>query len=339
MKSVNLKSFGAKCDGTTDDSAAWVAALAHGGDIYVPEGTTRIVATTTRPYLTVGDGTTVRGAGQGRTKVLLDSDGTGYRECFRLSGSSPLVRSLSMARTPTVSGVFVRTGTGQGLGLRAVSMDAGTLTAPGYMHGVMLPDHGTVDGLNLDCVTIKGGSYGLLQSSASDATVGGVTIDGCTFTGMTADALEFNSPAGATTDVAVTGSTFTDVGGFAVGLANVHGVKIDGNTVTGCGKEFVHIEDRSSGIEVTDNTFGGNVAANVSDYYSFVFVISGASDVTIEGNTFQPVTQAKPFRCVYVGPGGSYETPLNVALRGNRATLRGNVSLVDTYGGAEVVVA
>lgn len=338
MKPVNLKSFGAKLDGTTDDGPAWVAALAQGGDIYIPSGTTRIVATAARPYLAVPEGTTIRGAGQGRTRIVLDSDATGYRECFRLNTDTTL-RSLTLARTPAVSGVFVRPATGQNLNLRAVTIDGGTPTSPGYMHGLMLPDHGSVDGLHLAGVTVKCCSYGLLQASSSDATVSRVTVDGCTFAGNTSDDLEFNSPGGTTTDVTVTGSTFSDSGGFGVGLANVYGAEIHGNTFARCRKEFVHIEDRSSDIDVSGNTFTGNVATNVTDWYSFVFVISGSSDVTVSDNTFDPVSQVKPFRCVYVGPGGDYETPMGVAVKGNRAVLRGNVSLVDTNGGAEVAVA
>jgi hypothetical protein len=46
---VSVKDFGAVGDGTTDDTAAFVAALATGKDVYIPAGTYRITSSITLP--------------------------------------------------------------------------------------------------------------------------------------------------------------------------------------------------------------------------------------------------------------------------------------------------
>ncbi|CAG7652686.1 hypothetical protein PAESOLCIP111_06602 [Paenibacillus solanacearum] len=66
---VNVKRFGAKGDGVTDDSAAFAAAFGNGSvSVYVPEGTYRVRG------LRVPSNTTVRGAGIDCTIIKLTDD-------------------------------------------------------------------------------------------------------------------------------------------------------------------------------------------------------------------------------------------------------------------------
>ena len=66
---VNVKRFGAKGDGVTDDSAAFAAAFGNGNvAVYVPEGTYRVRG------LKVPSNTTLRGAGIDKTIIKLTDD-------------------------------------------------------------------------------------------------------------------------------------------------------------------------------------------------------------------------------------------------------------------------
>jgi hypothetical protein len=69
----NVRDFGAKGDGTSDDTGPINAALAAGGDIYVPAGTYRV---TSSLYLTTA--TTFRGAGRGVSTIHMTTAGTGF---------------------------------------------------------------------------------------------------------------------------------------------------------------------------------------------------------------------------------------------------------------------
>lgn len=65
---VNVKAFGAKGDGTTDDRAAIQSAINTGGEIYFPPGTYRVSST-----LTLVDGVTLKGAGRGVVTIQKDN--------------------------------------------------------------------------------------------------------------------------------------------------------------------------------------------------------------------------------------------------------------------------
>jgi hypothetical protein len=140
------------------------------------------------------------------------------------------------------------------------------------------------------------------------------------------------------TGVTVRDSRFSGGGGFAVSFAHVRGAVVERNDLTGYAEEFVHIEDRSRDVLVTDNTFS-DPQDNRHEWYSYVLVINASTRITISGNRFEIGNWDRRFRCIYVGPGGSaFEAPTQVSITQNRADVRGPVPLVDTYGDAGVSV-
>jgi hypothetical protein len=344
-QTFSLLDFGAACDGEQDDRAALKAALeaagrAGGGTITVPAGICRILATERDPYAALGGNTVLAGGGSRASSLRFETDDPrGYRALLHTEGDDVAVRGLTLTSAEDVYGVFLQTTAGRNLTLQDVVMTGpGQANGTNTLHGLLLPANGTLENLRLSDVTVQGVEYGLLQQNESTATITGVTVEGATFRANRADDLAFNAPAGRMTDVVVRNSTFADGGYFAISLANVQDAVLEGNTISGYAHEFVHVEDRSARLRIAGNTFSGNRSTG-EDWYSFVFVVSGSSDVDITGNTFRTSPTDTGFQCVFVGPGGPDSAPpRGVTVRDNTATLTGGADLVAVYGGAEVSV-
>ncbi len=95
---TNVKDYGAKGDGTTDDAGAFQAALAAaaaGGDVFVPAGTYNIGAALSQA---VTGGVTFEGAGSGATILNFSAATDGV--AFSLSPAANVhVRGMTIART------------------------------------------------------------------------------------------------------------------------------------------------------------------------------------------------------------------------------------------------
>jgi hypothetical protein len=345
-RTFDLADYGGTCDGQHDnrvplENAVRAAAVAGGGIVRLPAGTCRVVATTANQYSWLGSHMHLAGAGSDRTSLVLDTDDpTQYRELVHTEGSDITVSDLTLTAGPQVYGVLLKTAPGSDVTVKDVVLDGpGGSGGPLRLQGIMLPSEGRLENLHLDGLTVRGLAYGLLQQSESTATVTRVTVERSTFTGNQADDLSFNAPIGDMTAITVRNNSFTGGNGFSVSLANVHGARIEDNEFRGYAQEFVHIEDRSSDIQITRNAFSGNVL-NHQDWYSFVWIGSRSTTVQISDNTFRTSPATYPFQCISVGPGGTnYQAPRNITVHGNHAVLAPNTVLITVYGGAEVIVS
>ncbi|MGY1886111.1 glycosyl hydrolase family 28-related protein [Blastococcus sp. SYSU DS0753] len=341
---TDIRDFGAVCDGRHDDRSALqdavrAAADSGGGVVVVPPGRCRIVATSEDAFVRLGDDVTLVGAGASRSFLELDADDDGYRELLRTDGSNISVSDLTLTRAGGVYGVLVRIEEGRNISLRQLRIDGRRRDFPGStVHGLTVADRGSIENVLLQNIEVRDVQYGFLQTNQAETELTGVMVDRSVFEGNSAEDLSFNAPNGDMTAVTVQNSRFTGGGGFAVSLANVHGAVLRGNTFDGYAKEFVHIEDRSSEVQVVDNTFSGK-QRNTDEWYSYVMVINASTDVTIASNRFEITEWDERFRCVYVGPGGSgFPAPTEISIVDNEVDAHGAVTLVDTYGGADVTV-
>ncbi len=73
---VNVKDFGAKGDGVTDDTAAIQDALNTGGDVYIPEGVYIVTS------LLLTDGNTVHGDGEKSILKRKDNHQITQQQCI-----------------------------------------------------------------------------------------------------------------------------------------------------------------------------------------------------------------------------------------------------------------
>lgn len=99
---VNVRQFGAKGDGTTDDSAALSAAIASGRDVYVPAGTYRVGVTVDVPMR-------LRGAGS-QLSVLRPLSAT--QACIVYRAASPYWTYHSHVEAMGFEGLGVRSTSG-----------------------------------------------------------------------------------------------------------------------------------------------------------------------------------------------------------------------------------
>ena len=102
---VNVRSLGAKGDGTTDDTAALQAALTAGGEVFLPAGTYRVTT-----GLTISENTVLRGAGRRRSIIKVDGAVIGAAKTYASKSSANVmkieVRGLGFQGTATALGAL-----------------------------------------------------------------------------------------------------------------------------------------------------------------------------------------------------------------------------------------
>jgi hypothetical protein len=102
---VDVRAFGAKGDGTTDDAAAFTAALAASRHVLVPAGTYRLASTVTLPENTV-----LQGAGRRASIIKVDAAVVGMSKTYASKVSTNVmkieVRGLGFQGTATALGAL-----------------------------------------------------------------------------------------------------------------------------------------------------------------------------------------------------------------------------------------
>jgi len=341
--SVNLKDFGALCNGVRDERPAFEAAIEDlmnkgGGVLNIPAGDCKVVHTQAALFRWIGDNITIRGV-PGASRVSLHSDDpTAYRELFRIEGDNVAFEDLQLVKATPAGGVMLKVYPSSNLRLTRVTMDGGGEEFGRGLHAMELagPPGGQFKNILIEDSTIRDFEFGLFQTNAAESIVDGFTVRRSSFTGNYLDDLEFNAPSGTMVNVVVTDSTFRDNrsdgsgSGFGVGLANVQHARLENNTFEGYPAEPVHIEDRSSDILVKGNSFKDSYHVN-NDWASHVFIISASKFVTIENNTFDTAANTLAMQCIYIGSGGAAPVPSDIAIRNNIFRLRPIAKAVQTY--------
>ena len=334
---LNLRQFGAKGDGVTDDRPALSAAFdvltrRGGGTLLVPAGEYKIVQTAQTVFCQIPPNTTIQGAGD-VSKFTLYADGAGYCELFRVAGDGVRLRDLMLRRGNEAQGVMVTVFPSDGFAMDGVTAYGLNHRFGKGMHGMQFGGGGLITNVAVDRCMFRGFDYGVFQKNEETGTVRGVSVTDSTFWENAADDLEFNAPSGVMTDVTVVGCRFSDNlsggkgAGFGVGLANVQRANVWRNTFDNYGSEPVHLEDRTADVTVSENWFT-NCSTRASDWASHVLMITSTKRVKVTGNTFD--LTGSPAVGVYAGPGapGGIEVwPSEIAVTGN--TFRGGRPFVD----------
>lgn len=264
---VSVKDFGAVGDGTTDDTAAFAAALAASAyEVYVPHGTYIISG------LTV-DGKRLQGPGTIKWKAGASS------ACIVLTGSKPSLRNLlfdgnASAQTDNLIMIQAVSATDAEIyGCCATNgkykffrTDVGS--SPGArVEANLFHDWGTYPGCNV--VDFRS-SYGLVVGNRFS----GIGDGHCVRIGVYE-----TDPTTPVVGCVVSGNTFTDTEHVGVCLElYAQGVVISGNSFVGL-QQGVKIE--SAGYTAFDIVITGNYFANLTG--TTAFNLTGAQ-VTFTGN-------------------------------------------------------
>jgi len=336
--SVNIKDYGAACDGVKDDRVAIrnaIDAVADrgGGIVNIPSGSCRQLQTAASLFTGVGANVTIRGVGP-TSKLLLACDARdSYRALYRISGDNVTFENLSIVRATACSGAMIALRPFANTTLHNVIIDGQYQLGGGSMHA-LLQAHatsGTYRNIRLIGTSIKNmTSYGFLQPNSATTSTDGILVDGSTFTNNGNDDLEFNAPNGTMKNVTVKNSSFSDNrnaarthGGFGIGLANVQNALLTNNTFEDYNYEPIHIENGTAHVTIEDSSFKNAFTASRS-WASHVAIISGSHDITIQRNTFDTSSNTNTITPILISTGGSYAEPYNIKISSNTFIIRAN---------------
>lgn len=169
-QTISVKDFGAVGNGTTDDTAAFVAALAacpSGGEIYLPPNATYLISQTlvlTKPVV-------IRGGAKENTKILFKSSGTYLAAPYKCGILAP----HSTTVVPSYSGNAVRSS----LSGFTLDMQAGPTALTGLL--VCTPIYVN----EVDAINFSGNGFAVNASVAPSVDIIG-NANGATFTNCAA---------------------------------------------------------------------------------------------------------------------------------------------------------
>jgi polygalacturonase len=339
--SVNIKDYGAVCDGAKDDRVAIRNAIdavkdRGGGVVNIPSGSCRQLQTAASVFTGVGANVTIRGVGP-TSKLLLACDARdSYRALYRISGDNVTFENLSIIRGTACTGAMIALRPYANTTFRNVIIDGQYQLGGGSMHALLQSNatSGTYRNIQLIGTTIKNmTSYGFLQPNSATTSTDGILVDGGTFTNNGNDDLEFNAPNGTIKNVTVKNSSFSHNrkastgGGFGIGLANVQNVLLTNNTFDDYNYEPIHIENRTANVTIRDSSFKNAFTASHS-WAAHICILSGAHDITIQHNTFDTSSNANSVTVIVVTAGGTRSPePYNIEILNNTFMLRANAKM------------
>jgi parallel beta-helix repeat protein len=321
---ITPEAYGAKGDGTTDDSTALQnaanAAAAAGLPLWLTAPTYKLA---TSSYLTLPAGLTMMGPST-------------------LSGTVSGAALIKVNGNTTLDGfTVINNGTG---GRHNIYLQPGavnvvlknlkfTPAADNSCVGIQMSEAG-IKNVRVDNCNFDGQSYGVLTNSGgTTATPTGayditdISIRGCRFQNMWADPIELNHPFNTSSDGTRTNATnFTIVGnvihapngsgpsaGLGIGMAGVTDVTIQGNSIS-ARTQGIHVEDDSTNVTIVGNTIS-NVKG--SSAYAGIAILPSCRDIVISGNTIHDIGDSTTCNGIDIGFDGGNNHCKNVVIVGN----------------------
>lgn len=295
---VNVKDFGAKGDGVTDDSAAIQAALTAcaGGEIYLPRG-----SYVWKSNLTIPENTTLRGAGYG-TKLVPSG-------AYITTNSNNRVIGIRVEGTASsVFRVF-------GENIRFLDNDFKSVTG-GVLNQVLLLY--TCDNVLILGNTFDNTGYGVLQ--AAGYVSDNVKIIGNTAIDMIRDFVEGNSASVNTKNWIIGFNNYKGASGYPtaatekrfVGLTQIENVTIVNNIIEKtCGDAAIHLEDTLGKTIVTGNVFDNCVQGGSNNGY--IYILNSSEDCIVAENFFRRTDTDLPAAFAVDTSSGSYSNKILLA--------------------------
>jgi parallel beta-helix repeat protein len=196
-----------------------------------------------------------------------------------------------------------------------------------YAHCIQLA--GNISNVLIESSTFKTCEFAVFQNSDATGTVDGFTVHNSIFFHNFASDLEFNAPNSIMKNINVTNTQFSNnnnsgpSAGWAVGLANVHNVLVQNNTITNYKTCGIHVEDRSSNVLINNNQIINAAQQNDND----IFIVSNSTNINVTNNIIDARNNTRDHYIVLATAGGSAPIPTNVLVRGNTLYAGHNTSM------------
>ncbi len=323
------------CGGEPDDTACLQRMFAAGGDILLPiDGIYHVTKA-----LQIGSNTMLNGRGSTISSTLPIG-------ILAVRGTGTTIRNLKIESLATTSArdrvaIMVAPGT-SGLLLQGNRISGyfgtGIMIAGGRQHDIKIVKN------TLDPENGKMG-YGILVNAVNlgddPATYPhDILVLSNTVTNVSSDAVEINSPVGKRAgypasisrvviqnNVLSAPNSIQAVAGFCIGIAGAYRVKISGNQMSDCKWQGVHIEDKSSQIDVLNNTIRRTIGPTGAqsawkNYSSGIFSLN-SNNLRILGNAISG-TRNNGIEMGY-NPGGMNTS---VTIAGNTVANAGGAGIV-----------
>jgi hypothetical protein len=287
---VNVKWFGAKCDGTTNDRTAFQASLNTGKSVYIPNGT--LLFESTVSY--AADGQCI--FGDGNDSILKSGVGSVY---ISTNGfNSCIFRNLQLDGD----------GANGGLQINNSSNDT-VIENILFYRGNQRVWIFTADRIRVQNCTFNETGYGVIQQAGQSSSH--VTIDGNLAYNINADFVEANCTASAPSyfwmiinNTYDTNSLYPTAGTEErfVGLTGINGAIISNNTINkAAGDAAIHLEDIGGETVINSNVFDNCLGNN-----GYIYLLNSSEHVVITSNIFQRTDPALPTACACSVSSNSY---------------------------------
>jgi hypothetical protein len=252
-----------KCDGATDDGAAFAKALsdlnaAGGGTLLLPPKSIAITMSAT-PTFDIPANVRIVGT-RGATTILLSSTNEAAYVAFAGSaGDNVTFDGIKFVRNSNCTMMFFYPAGYDGFHLRHCVIDGQRATFANTVHGFVLNRAGTKKNITLNNCVLTGTDYGLLQANHITDDVDTIVVDQCTFTGNYADDLEFNAPNSNMTNVTVSNCRFTNnlgtstTASLGVGMAHVVNGVVRDCHFENYFSDAIHLEDYCENVVISGN--------------------------------------------------------------------------------------
>jgi parallel beta-helix repeat protein len=325
VNKINVKSFGAKGDGKTDDTTAIQTAInsvSSNFSLEFPEGT-YIIDT-----LSIKDKSNFKIVMKGWAIHKGDSN----KAIFNIENCSYFtITPMVKPPTPWKGGIAIQLSDSNNgdISNGTVNFINENITTAGDFIRIK----SNVHHIRVNNNTFKG-AWGVLSNDG----VGVYDIDitrnkfyGCK-PYYSADLIEFNHPTNSANNITISDNSFqgtkkSTTGGICIGVANCEYVTIKGNTILDSGFDGIHVEDRSKHITVENNLINNCSGFPVS-------ICLGVEDAMIQNNR---ILQSGPEigDVVFYCSGDSTRKNKNIKIKDNTmdggSVLRTKYVLLMTY--------
>lgn len=301
---VNVKDWGAKGDGTTDDTTAIQAALNNRGLVYFPEGTYKISSAVKLRSNTIieGNGATIDSDGSCISitqNASTDVEGVQNSRIYNLnftssseSGSGIVVNSPGTQGTDNkIFGIFISGCRFFGDMTQGIRISGTSAGIAGFPHPQLFVSDCKFDGCGVNNISgilnmtncyiyaAQAPAGGIILTSAIQNTFTGCTIANCTGSGIVID----NSD-----QISISGCIFTDNGNAAIQtknlLGNVHNLSVTGCVLVCANNPAFYFGSTESSLTAnTEAVISGCVETNASASITFG---THSARLALSGNIF-----------------------------------------------------